>query len=57
MMTSKKRAKEIVRLLFSTQVMAANIDKIKKNLKWKPKVKFKNGLRKTMNFYKENNEI
>ncbi len=40
-----------------SKIIYANIDKIKKNLKWKPKVKFKNGLRKTMNFYKENNEI
>ena len=41
-----------------SKIIYANIDKIKNNLKWKPRVKFKNGLKKTMNFYKkENNEI
>ena len=35
---------------------ALNIDKITKNLKWEPKVKIKEGLKKTINWYVKNND-
>ena len=33
---------------------ALNSNKIKKELKWKPKIKFDDGLKKTINWYFEN---
>ena len=36
------------------KVLYPNITRVSKNFKWKPKVNLKNGLKKTINFYKKN---
>ena len=34
-----------------------NIMKVKKKLKWRPKIKFNSGLNKTLQYYKSLNQI
>ena len=36
------------------KVLYPNITRVSKNFKWRPKVNLKNGLKKTINFYKKN---
>ena len=43
-----KMRKDEIKLLYP------NITKVSKNFKWKPKVNLKNGLKKTIKFYKNN---